>query len=159
MNNQTTEHIRPIHEGLSMHTDREWFLDWESRVVRNGPWDNWTLYQLAYEAEKSSLIHSFDELLCLKHVNGIEPMSHQIDTAKKVLYDMRGRAILADEVGLGKTIEAGLILKEYMIRGLVRKALILVPASLVLQWVRELNQKFGIAAAAQKNRTCGRRAT
>ncbi|EGL16845.1 MULTISPECIES: SNF2-related protein [unclassified Paenibacillus] len=150
MNNQTTEHIRPIHEGLSMHTDREWFLDWESRVVRNGPWDNWTLYQLAYEAEKSSLIHSFDELLCLKHVNGIEPMSHQIDTAKKVLYDMRGRAILADEVGLGKTIEAGLILKEYMIRGLVRKALILVPASLVLQWVRELNQKFGIAAAAQK---------
>ncbi|MFD7525211.1 DEAD/DEAH box helicase [Paenibacillus chitinolyticus] len=150
MNNQTTEHIRPIHEGLSMHTDREWFLDWESRVVRNGPWDNWTLYQLAYEAEKSSLIHSFDELLCLKHVNGIEPMSHQIDTAKKVLYDMRGRAILADEVGLGKTIEAGLILKEYMIRGLVRKALILVPASLVLQWVRELNQKFGIAASAQK---------
>ncbi len=63
---------------------------------------------------------------------------------------MRGRAILADEVGLGKTIEAGLILKEYMIRGLVQKVLILVPASLVLQWVRELNQKFGIPAVAQK---------
>ncbi|PWS29616.1 ATP-dependent helicase, partial [Pedobacter paludis] len=74
----------------------------------------------------------------------------QIDTAKKVLYDMRGRAILADEVGLGKTIEAGLIIKEYLIRGLVRKVLILVPASLVLQWVRELNQKFGIPAVAQK---------
>src|SRR5690606_24787461 len=57
---------------------------------------------------------------------------------------------LADEVGLGKTIEAGLILKEYMIRGLVRKVLILVPASLVLQWVRELNQKLGIPAVAQK---------
>lgn len=63
---------------------------------------------------------------------------------------MRGRAILADEVGLGKTIEAGLILKEYIIRGLVKKVLILVPASLVLQWVRELNEKLGIPAVAQK---------
>ena len=77
-------------------------------------------------------------------------MAHQIDTAKRVLNEMRGRAILADEVGLGKTIEAGLILKEYMIRGLVRKTLILVPASLVLQWVRELNSKFGIPAVAHK---------
>ena len=72
----------------------------------------------------------------------LEPMAHQIDTAKRVLNEMRGRAILADEVGLGKTIEAGLILKEYMIRGLVRKTLILVPASLVLQWVRELEQQI-----------------
>ena len=51
---------------------------------------------------------------------------------------------------MGKTIEAGLILKEYMVRGLVTKVLILVPASLVLQWVRELNSKFGIPAIAQK---------
>ena len=63
---------------------------------------------------------------------------------------MCGRAILVEEVGLGKTIEAGLILKEYLIRGLVRKALILVPSSLVLQWTRELNQKFQIPAMAQK---------
>src|SRR5690606_5921957 len=58
--------------------------------------------------------------------------------------------ILADEVGLGKTIEAGLILKEYMIRGLVKKVLILVPASLVSQWVKELNDKFHIPAVAFK---------
>lgn len=68
---------------------------------------------------------------------------------------MSGRAILADEVGLGKTIEAGLILKEYLVRGLVGKVLILVPASLVLQWVRELNAKFGITAVAQKKPTPG----
>ena len=43
-----------------------------------------------------------------------EPLPHQVDTAHKVLHEMRGRAILADEVGLGKTIEAGLILKEYL---------------------------------------------
>src|SRR5699024_9634019 len=58
--------------------------------------------------------------------------------------------ILADEVGLGKTIEAGLILKEYMIRGLVQKALILVPASLVNQWEQELNSKFYIPAIAHR---------
>jgi SNF2 family DNA or RNA helicase len=63
---------------------------------------------------------------------------------------MNGKAILADEVGLGKTIEAGLILKEYMIRGLVKKVLILVPASLVTQWAYELNSKFFIPAVSQK---------
>ncbi|MDV2583532.1 SNF2-related protein, partial [Alkalibacillus haloalkaliphilus] len=50
----------------------------------------------------------------------------------------------------GKTIEAGLILKEYMIRGLVKKALILVPASLVSQWAIELNTKFFIPATPQR---------
>ena len=63
---------------------------------------------------------------------------------------MNGKAILADEVGLGKTIEAGLILKEYMIRGLVKKVLILVPASLVTQWASELNSKFFIPAITQR---------
>lgn len=86
----------------------------------------------------------------MKHLSGLSPLPHQLDTAHKVLFEMSGRAILADEVGLGKTIEAGLVLKEYLVRGLVSKVLILVPASLVLQWVRELNTKFGISAVAQK---------
>jgi SNF2 family DNA or RNA helicase len=55
---------------------------------------------------------------------------------------MSGRAILADEVGLGKTIEAGIILKELAVRGLARRALILTPASLVTQWIDELSEKF-----------------
>ena len=57
---------------------------------------------------------------------------------------MDGRAILADEVGLGKTIAAGMILKEYLERGLVKKFLILVPASLGFQWTNELVNKIGI---------------
>ncbi|WP_010499832.1 DEAD/DEAH box helicase [Paenibacillus elgii] len=144
------EHVRQLNEHVQLYFERDWFEELHDRAQRNGPWDDWTMFRLAEEAEQSGLIRSFDELQCLSHLPNLVPMDHQIDTAKKVLTEMRGRAILADEVGLGKTIEAGLILKEYMIRGLVRKVLILVPASLVLQWVRELNQKFGISAVAQK---------
>ena len=69
---------------------------------------------------------------------------YQIETVKKTLRDFRGRVLLCDEVGLGKTIEAGMILKEYLIRGLVKKVLILVPPSLVIQWKDEMASKFDI---------------
>lgn len=141
---------KAIHPAVTLTFQREWFNELQQRIEQNGPWDQWSMYQLAIEARQSTLIGSFDELLCLRSLPAFEPMQHQLDTAKRVLHEMGGRAILADEVGLGKTIEAGLILKEYMVRGLVKKALILVPASLVLQWVRELNAKFGIQAVAQK---------
>ncbi|WP_052339692.1 DEAD/DEAH box helicase [Gorillibacterium massiliense] len=143
---KTTE----LPNGLQIHFDRSWLQELQNRSDKNGPWDDGTFFQLALEAEESRLVRRFDELQCLRHITDLTPLPHQTETARKVLFEMRGRAILADEVGLGKTIEAGLVLKEYIVRGLVRKALILVPASLVLQWVRELNQKFGIPAAAQK---------
>ncbi|AIQ52077.1 ATP-dependent helicase [Paenibacillus sp. FSL R7-0331] len=130
--------------------ERNWLHDLESRLEKGGPWGDWKLSRLAVQGEQSGLVTSFDELQCIKHLSGLSPLPHQLDTAHKVLFEMSGRAILADEVGLGKTIEAGLILKEYLVRGLVGKVLILVPASLVLQWVRELNAKFGITAIAQK---------
>ncbi|GIP53237.1 DEAD/DEAH box helicase [Paenibacillus vini] len=132
--------------------DRSWYDDLEAKLNKGGPWDDWKLFNLAGQAEAASLVTSFEDMLCLKHLpeEQVTPLPHQTETARKVLFEMRGRAILADEVGLGKTIEAGLILKEYIVRGLVRKVLILVPASLVLQWVRELNQKFAIPAVAQK---------
>ncbi|MGG4398338.1 SNF2-related protein [Paenibacillus thiaminolyticus] len=143
---------RAMPGSLSIVTDRGWLEELSARIDKNGPWDDWTLFQLAYEAEQAKRIRAFDELQCLTHITNVEPLPHQVETAKKVLHEMRGRAILADEVGLGKTIEAGLVLKEYLIRGLVKRALILVPASLVLQWVRELHHKFGIAAVAQKKK-------
>ncbi|WP_083516974.1 DEAD/DEAH box helicase [Alicyclobacillus shizuokensis] len=111
----------------------------------------WILFQLQADAVRARLAEGFDQLLALEHLQGFTPLPHQVETAHRVLRDLRGRAILADEVGLGKTIEAGLILKEYLLRGLVRKALILVPASLVLQWTRELNEKFRIPCFAQRN--------
>ena len=111
----------------------------------------WGLFMLAYEAEEDSIAVSFDDLACLKLLPSVLPYTHQIETAKRVINELHGRALLADEVGLGKTIEAGLVIKEYMVRGLVKKALILVPASLVLQWTRELNEKFAVNAFAQRN--------
>jgi SNF2 family DNA or RNA helicase len=66
---------------------------------------------------------------------------------RKVLKQFRGRVLLADEVGLGKTIEAGMVLKEYLLRGMVESVLVLTPASLVGQWREELETKFDIACA------------
>lgn len=135
---------------LPIRMDRTWLHRFEEIVQQDNGWSSWEQFQLAIEAAETTLVPSFDTIQCLKQLQGFQPLPHQIDVVMRVVNEMRGRAILADEVGLGKTIEAGLILKEYLIRGLVKKALILVPSSLVLQWTRELNQKFQIPAMAQK---------
>ncbi|MDQ3885970.1 MAG: DEAD/DEAH box helicase [Actinomycetota bacterium] len=70
------------------------------------------------------------------------PYDYQVQAAQTALRRMRGRAILADEVGLGKTIEAGLVLAELRQRGLADKTLVIVPAGLVGQWQEELDRKF-----------------
>jgi SNF2 family DNA or RNA helicase len=87
----------------------------------------------------------FDELLSLGAVRNFEHFWYQLETARRVLRDFRGRALLADEVGLGKTIEACLALKEYTMRGLAKRVLILTPPSLVVQWLDELRSKFDLA--------------
>jgi len=86
----------------------------------------------------------FDELLCLNTLSGVEKYWYQIETVKKVLKRFYGRTLLCDEVGLGKTIETGMLIKEYLMRGMVRNILILTPASLVSQWKEEMLTKFGI---------------
>src|SRR5881392_3530203 len=98
-------------------------------------------HELRREAERLALVPGFERLITLD-ANAIKELPHQIDVAQRVLRDMGGRAILADEVGLGKTIEASIIYKELAIRGLARRALILTPASLVGQWQGELQEKF-----------------
>ena len=91
------------------------------------------------------LAEGFDELLCVPHLKGIETFWYQTETVRKVLKQFRGRVLLADEVGLGKTVEAGMVLKEYLLRGMVERVLVLVPASLVGQWREELETKFVIS--------------
>jgi len=98
-------------------------------------------YELRREAEHLALVPGFDRLITLGG-HAIKELPHQIDVAQRVLRQMGGRAILADEVGLGKTIEASIIYRELAIRGLARRTLILTPASLVGQWQGELEEKF-----------------
>lgn len=135
---------------VAIEFDETWEETFLERYASDGPWDNWEIAQLALESEQELAIPDFDGLQAPNHLPHLNILPHQLQTAQQVVENMHGKAILADEVGLGKTIEAGLILKEYMIRGLVKKALILVPASLVIQWVNELNEKFYIPAVAQK---------
>ena len=94
------------------------------------------------------LAQSFEDLICLPSLNGVDTYMYQQETVRRVLRHFKGRALLADEVGLGKTIEACLVLKEYWARGMVRKILVLTPPSLVTQWKGELSEKFGLSPAA-----------
>ena len=99
-------------------------------------------FQLRREFEGLALNPGFDRLITLD-CNTIKELPHQIDVALRVLRrPMCGRAILADEVGLGKTIEAGIIMKELGVRGMARRVLILAPTTLVEQWQAELETKF-----------------
>lgn len=130
--------------------DRSWYEPFIKNIEQDGPWADWELYRLAYESEKQLSVPNFRGLVAPDHLPELHLLPHQRETAERVIEHMHGKAILADEVGLGKTIEAGLIMKEYMIRGLAKKILILVPASLVLQWAKELNEKFYIPAVPQR---------
>ncbi|HOB21486.1 MAG TPA: SNF2-related protein, partial [Bacillota bacterium] len=125
-------------------------------IKENQPAD-WDWFQLALSAEELVLRSEPEKLIALDNLSerwrreGIIPYPHQLETARRVIGELSGQAILADEVGLGKTIEAGLIIKEYQLRGLARKILILVPASLCRQWQDELYQKFDITAVINRS--------
>lgn len=129
---------------IHIHKDDTFLPDFQHALETGSHLTNWDLFKLNYETKKATIVSEFKELQAVKHLPHMTFLPHQLDATRTVMEEMNGRAILADEVGLGKTIEAGLILKEYMIRGLVKNVLLLVPASLVTQWTKELNDKFNI---------------
>jgi SNF2 family DNA or RNA helicase len=98
-------------------------------------------YQLNRWGHTLALTPGFDELVSLPFLRDVIPYEHQIAAVKTVLNRMRGRALLADEVGLGKTVEAAIILAELWRRRLVRRVLVLAPPGLVTQWQEELRRK------------------
>lgn len=102
-----------------------------------------SLYQLKLMAHRLQLVAGFDDLLAVEAVN-FEPFDYQIRAARIALRRFRGRGLLADEVGLGKTIEAGLVLKEYLLRQMVERVLILTPPGLMAQWKEELATKYDL---------------
>lgn len=103
----------------------------------------WNDFRLSLQAARLGMVAGFDQLLCLPWLREVELLEHQLRTARTALRRLRGRALLCDEVGLGKTIEAGMIMLELMVRGLARRVLILTPPSLVEQWQGEMRRKFG----------------
>lgn len=96
-----------------------------------------------HKLKKYDLESGIENLISLNKIDIIH-YDYQINTVLKIMNNFGGRALLCDEVGLGKTIEALLFLKEYHERGLIKSALILVPSTLIYQWYEELKYKFGM---------------
>ena len=102
------------------------------------------LLRLASEAWRIRLAHLFDPYLAV-HSSRIEPLPHQITAVYgEMLPRQPLRFLLADDPGAGKTVMAGLLVKELMIRGDVERCLVVAPGGLVEQWQDELHEKFGL---------------
>jgi hypothetical protein len=99
-------------------------------------------YRLGIEAMRLALAFDYDPYFALS-IARVDPLPHQLEAVYDYFLRLpRIRFLLADDPGAGKTIMAGLLLKELKIRGLVKRTLIITPASLSFQWQRELKDKF-----------------
>ena len=101
-------------------------------------------FRIASEAQRIRLAHLFDPYLAV-HSSRIEPLPHQITAVYgEMLPRQPLRFLLADDPGAGKTIMAGLLIKELIIRGDLERCLIIAPGNLVEQWQDELKEKFDL---------------
>ena len=99
--------------------------------------------RLSYVSAAARIADSLERDALVAPLEGtVIPLPHQLLALQRAISGDRIRYLLADEVGLGKTIEAGLILRELKIRGLVRRILVVAPAGLVLQWQSEMKTHF-----------------
>ena len=115
------------------NTGRVWSFDGDGQ-----------LFRLVAEARRIHLAHLFDPYLALTS-SVVDPLPHQIEAVyKEMLPRQPLRFLLADDPGAGKTIMAGLYIKELVIRGDVERCLIVAPGSLVSQWQDEMKEKFDL---------------
>ena len=99
-------------------------------------------FRLGVEALRLGLAYEYDPYFSLS-IARVDPLPHQLEAVYDYFLAMpRIRFLLADDPGAGKTIMAGLLLKELKIRGLVKRTLIITPANLSFQWQREMKDKF-----------------
>lgn len=101
-------------------------------------------FTLAVEALRIKLAHLFDPMMAV-HTSNVEPLPHQISAVYEHMLPRQPlRYVLADDPGAGKTIMAGLFIRELVMRADARRILIVAPGSLVGQWQDELREKFGL---------------
>ncbi|MGI6541197.1 MAG: DEAD/DEAH box helicase [Bacillota bacterium] len=111
-------------------------------ICAEAPEENFNESYLRYVALLSKIKNETSAGILSKLSSGIIPLPHQLHVLNRALSNNKVRYILADEVGLGKTIEAGLIIKELKTRGLIKRILIVCPTGLVTQWSLEMQDKF-----------------
>ncbi len=117
-------------------TDEAWAFDADG-----------ALFRLAAEARRIRLAHLFDPRLAV-HLSLLEPLPHQIQAVYGAMLPRHPlRFALCDDPGAGKTIMAGLYIKELLLRGDLRRCLIVAPGGLVAQWQDELSERFGLSFA------------
>ncbi|EKM6405992.1 helicase-related protein [Pseudomonas aeruginosa] len=103
-----------------------------------------TVEQILHTAAAAKLLDALEDNLLLAPIqSSVVPLPHQLYALNRAMSRDRIRYLLADEVGLGKTIEAGLILRELKLRGMVRRVLVVAPKGLVRQWQAEMRLHFG----------------
>ncbi|MBZ9908078.1 DEAD/DEAH box helicase family protein [Mesorhizobium sp. BR115XR7A] len=103
-----------------------------------------TVEHILHTAAAAKLLDALEDNLLLAPIqSSVVPLPHQLYALNRAMSRNRIRYLLADEVGLGKTIEAGLILRELKLRGMVRRILVVAPKGLVRQWQAEMRLHFG----------------
>ncbi len=101
-------------------------------------------FKLAAEAYRINLAHLFDPMMAV-HTSNVEPLPHQITAVYESMLPRQPlRYVLADDPGAGKTIMAGLFIRELLMRADAKRVLIVAPGSLVEQWQDEMFEKFGL---------------
>lgn len=109
------------------------------------PWSfdgDGALFRLVSEAHRIRLAHLFDPVLAV-HTSLVDPLPHQITAVYEAMLDRQPlRFLLADDPGAGKTIMAGLLIKELIARGDLKRCLVVCPGSLAEQWQDELHRRF-----------------
>jgi SNF2 family DNA or RNA helicase len=122
------------------------------KLVETKRFSKYEAFKLNIDAIKIRQSHQIDKLVAANVLQSkLVPYDFQMTIALKVINEMNSNAILADEVGLGKTIEAGLIMKELLLRGEIDSILIVSPKSLLSQWQTEMEEKFGETFAIANN--------
>jgi superfamily II DNA or RNA helicase len=140
--------VKLVGKGLNTNQVHELILNFEQlsqleSSPEKEPFDGDPLrFRLGVEAYRLGLAYEYDPYFSLS-IARVDPLPHQLEAVYDYFLTMpRIRFLLADDPGAGKTIMAGLLLKELKIRGLVKRTLIITPASLSFQWQREMKEKF-----------------